>query len=290
MPLPLSPTSPMSPTSPRSYRSPRAVASPKSLRQSNRLDSTRFADKVAGYRASQAKSEREYGRYGPIGSNFDKYMRRRDPFSNVAAGCLLLSAILMITAISTQKIFVWTGASHTSVEIGMWQWSASFTSTSNSQDFTGDTCNDPGWVAIAYGTRPPLTDTFKSTECYETLVERCRVVKAFSIISVLTSLAGFVMFLSSHTMALVCTGLSAFAAVFYVICFSVYTGIYIGDKVDSTDADRDRASCGTEWNSSDDFTLGFGYALVVVNAFLALAAVVCSMLTKDQSNMVTPII
>lgn len=261
-----------------------------SVLRSNQKSKTRpslFAEKVAGYRSTSQLPKASWGRWGRKGTTFDVYMRSRDPLKMAAAAVLLISIGMMIGAMSVNGMFVWVGPSAVDLEIGMWRWSAAFNSPSAS--YSGDTCEDPGWVAVAYSTKPPVSQAFKATECFEAIQDKCKAAKAFSVIGLFANVFAMVLlFAPVCSYALSSAFLSALSAVSYTVCFSTYASLYTGKKVVAADGDPDHPNCGLGWSNSDDISLGPSFNLTVASCVASIISLCFAMAsTRDAMNSST---
>lgn len=248
-----------------------------------------FAERVAGYRRSQAKPNSTWGRWGTKGTSFDVYMRTRDPIKMTAAALLLFSGVMMIAAVIMKRVFNYSGEGPSELDIGYWRWSARVSTPALNRRYEGDACNDAGWVAIAYGNLPPLTEAFKNTECYNGMEEKCNTSKAFSVVGILCNVvAMLVLFAPTTSFAITSCLLSAFAGVSYIICFAISVRLYTGEKVIAAQNDRDSSECGLDWAKNDDMTLGVSFILAVVASILCFVSSILALISKRESDMVVP--
>lgn len=255
--------------------------------QQSKTRSSLFAEKVAGYRSTSQLPKASWGRWGRKGTTFDVYMRSRDPLKMAAAAVLLASIAMMISGMSVNGMFVWVGPSAVDLNIGMWRWSAAFDSPPIF--YSGDTCEDPGWVAVAYSTQPPVSEAFKATECFEAIRDKCRAAKAFSVIGLLANVFAMVLLFApvcSYALSSAC--LSALSAVSYTVCFSTYASLYTGKRVIAANGDPDHPNCGLGWSSSDVVSLGPSFNLAVASCVASIISLCFAMAsTRDVVNQST---
>lgn len=247
----------------------------------------------AGLDAVQYQGERpeasRWGVWSREGSSCEIYLRGRDPYKMAAAGFLGCALVLVLAGQSAQKVFTRSGTSSSVMDIGVWRWHSRFETPSGPRYYSGDTCDDDGWIALAYGTMPPTTAAFKATKCYVAMIQKCRSAKAFSVLGSAANAAAFGLLWAPHTsFSVVVACLAVLSAASYTICFSVYASLYNGDRVVHTRDDPDVAECGLEWHDDDNMSIGVSFVLYCVACGFCVVGMILALLSTRDSMQVTP--
>lgn len=249
----------------------------------------------AGLNTVQYRGERptasRWGMWSREGSSCEIYMRGRDPLKMAAAAFLGCALVLVLAGQTAQKVFTRTGASRSTLDIGVWRWHARFeTPAGGLQQFSGDTCDDDGWIALAYGNMPPATAAFRATSCYAAMMQKCKAAQVFTVLGSTANAVAFGLLWAPHTsFSAVVSCLAGLATVSYTICFAVQASLYTGDRVEQARGDPDAATCGLEWYDDDTMAIGASFVLYCVACGLCVVGMVLALLSRGDGMQVVPI-
>jgi len=241
------------------------------------------------YRGERPTASR-CGIWGREGSSCEIYMRGRDPFKMAAAAFLGCALVLVLAGQTAQKVFTRTGESRSTLDIGVWRWHARFETPAGLQQFSGDTCDDDGWIVLAYASMPPATAAFRATSCYAAMMQKCKAAKAFTVLGSTANAVAFGLLWAPHTsFSAVVSCLAGLSVVSYAICFAMQASLYTGDRVEQTRFDRDAATCGLEWYDDDTMTIGASFVLYCVACGLCVVGMGLALLSRGDSMQIVPV-